>query len=99
MVSIWGSTSHSIIEPLQVLQNRAIRNVFRMESRKNRVEMYIETKILPIRALCVFRIVTFIHKCITGGTIMNMKFERQGGKTRGKNMLKKTSSKNNHGRS
>ena len=53
MIQIWGSASFTAIKPLQIIQNRALRNVFNIERLTNRCEMF--TKLvdnnLPIRAI------------------------------------------------
>jgi Reverse transcriptase (RNA-dependent DNA polymerase) len=40
MVGVWGLSSWSSLSNIQVLQNRALRNVYNLKSRENRVRMY-----------------------------------------------------------
>lgn len=48
MLPIWGCTAKKYLQKLQVMQNRAIRNLFNHSYDKHRVEMYTEAEILPL---------------------------------------------------
>lgn len=98
MVPIWGVVSQSTINPIQVLQNRAIRNVYGLNSRYNRVQLFREAKILPVRCLSFAKIAEFVFKALKGLTRSPINFETIGGTTRQKNLLKVQRSKNNHGK-
>lgn len=98
MIAIWGTANNSLIEPLQVLQNRGIRNVFNYDSRHNRVDMYQKANILPIRALCYSRIAEFVYKCVNNLTISPLSFETCGGRTRQKFWLKEKKYTNSFGK-
>lgn len=98
MIAIWGPVAHCTIEPLQVIQNRALRSVFRLEPLHNRVKMYKDINILPIRALCYSKIAEFIYKCLRGLTLTSLQFEKRGGNTRQSNQLKIRKFNNNHGK-
>lgn len=98
MIALWGTATNSTINPLQTLQNRAIRNVYRMDLSVKRIEIYKSTQILPIRALCFSRIAEFIHKCTNNLTLTALTFPQCGGRTRQKNSLHVKKSKNKFGR-
>jgi hypothetical protein len=98
MVAMWGSASNLVVEPVQVLQNRAVRSVYRLNHLHNRVLMYQNSKILHVRALCVMRIAKFMFLARKGDTLHNFKFNRLGGVTRGANNLRTTTAKTSHGK-
>ena len=98
MSSIWPLTNNSIIEPVQVLQNRAIRNVFKFDRLQNRAEMYNKVQILPIKALGLMSITKYMFMCLRGETLLNFKFEKQGGSTRNSSNLRMPKPRNSYGR-
>lgn len=61
MIVLWGASSYAHLKPIQVLQNRALRNIHELPFLEPRITMYErpEVKVLPIRgayesALCSF---------------------------------------------
>lgn len=74
LVVCWGTTTHKLIEPLQLIQNRAIRNVLKLDQRQNRVEMYTSNNILPIRGLCYQRTAIFVHASLNNYTLSTFNF-------------------------
>jgi hypothetical protein len=78
MIEIWGTASDSIIQPLQIIQNRALRNVYNLERLTNRIEMY-STKVEdnpPIRAIFYKTVAGFIFKASKGLIYTNIVFNR-----------------------
>lgn len=98
MCGIWGSTCHTVIDSLQTLQNRAVRNVFHLKMSHSRVEMYRSCEILHIRTLCVIKIVEYVFKCKKNLTMSNFKFPPQGNNTRSEGLLRKSKPRNNYGK-
>lgn len=61
LVTCWGSTNHNAINRLQILQNRAIRNVYHLNYLHNRCNMYTEHKKLPIRGNCLLQTAVMVY--------------------------------------
>jgi hypothetical protein len=74
---IWGTANDNIIKDLQTLQNRALRNVFNLDPRCNRVAMYTHLieNILPIRAINFVNTSGMIYKIIHKKLMSNLIFE------------------------
>jgi Reverse transcriptase (RNA-dependent DNA polymerase)/Endonuclease/Exonuclease/phosphatase family len=80
LVPIWGLVNCSLLKNTQVLQNRALRNVYDLPNRLNRAEMYcnhVENH-LPIRGCCVLGIATYMYKSLHGNTMSNLEFPQSG---------------------
>lgn len=60
LVTCWGSANHNAINRLQILQNRAIRNVYHLSYLHNRCDMYTNYNKLPIRGSCLLRTATMV---------------------------------------
>lgn len=78
MSSIWGLAPCSALATTQVLQNRALRNVYNLPSRSNRVDMYLHKveNHLPVRGICLMNIATYMYKAIHSKTVSNLAFIR-----------------------
>lgn len=103
MTPLWGLASCKAINHAQILQNRALRNVYNLEWRINRVEMYthkVESH-LPIRGLTVLNTATYMYKNQHGLTHSNIQFtqSRETHKRilRNSNDLRPSSARTNYG--
>lgn len=76
LLPIWGSASDTALKTLQVIQNRALRNVYGLDRLENRVEMYQHKvdNFLPIRALFYLNTATYIYSCLKGNYHSNLCF-------------------------
>jgi hypothetical protein len=75
---IWGNCADSVIKDLQIQQNRAIRNIYLIDSRKHRVSMYSDLRLsfLPMRAIHFFVTTTFINNAINDKIHTNIHFTK-----------------------
>lgn len=99
---IWGTACDNIIKPLQSIQNRALRSVFNLERRLNRVQMYSHSteNCLPIRGLNYILTATYIYRNIHGKIHSNINFPRitnRRGRSRHLNEIQETMSRTNYG--
>lgn len=76
MAPLWGLAPDSSIKPLQVLQNRALRHVYDLEYRCNRVKMYTThvDSHLPIRGITAASIATYVFGTLHNHTHSKLKF-------------------------
>lgn len=83
MIPLWGFSSHKSIKHLQVLQNRALRNIFKLPRLQNRVEMYghLVHNNLPLRAICLANTAMFMYNAMHSNVRTNIIFENVGIKT------------------
>lgn len=81
---IWGFCAESLIKPIQVLQNRALKHVFHLPILYHTVDLYSGPAkgILPIKGLITQMTLCFIKKVIANLTRSNIKFDIITGKTR-----------------
>lgn len=80
LIPVWGFAPSYVLANIQVIQNRALRNVYQLHPRTNRKSMYlhsVETH-LPVRGLCILNSATFMYKTLHGNTFTNMRFTRAG---------------------
>jgi hypothetical protein len=77
IVTCWGSATNNAINQLQVLQNRALRNVYGHPHLYNRTKMYSEHKKLPIRGLCMLRTAVFVFQSIHDLNHSTIKLRKQ----------------------
>ena len=101
MILVWGSASYNIIMPLQVLQNRALRNVYELDRLTNRIEMYSELVEgnLPIRAMFFTAAAGFVFKTIKRNIFTNIQFDRVGSRTgRRKEYLRPETARTSYGK-
>ena len=68
MIEVWGAGSSSRLQILQVIQNRALRNVFDIPCLISRNEIYsnLAKGLLPIRSLYVLSVSKFVFKNLKG---------------------------------
>jgi hypothetical protein len=78
MSCLWGLTPWSHLKDIQVLQNRALRNVYNLPKLENRVVMYthLVENHLPVRGLCVLNIATFMYNANHGNSHSNLTFNK-----------------------
>lgn len=91
MSTIWGLASCDALSNAQILQNRALRNVYNLPYRANRVEMYthrVESH-LPIRGICLLNIATYMFKSLHNQTVTNIKYST-GEKIHARNLRNST---------
>lgn len=76
LTPVWGFSPISTIYNAQILQNRALRNVYNLPWRAPRCDMYLHRveNHLPIRGLCVLNTAVFIYKAIHHQTHTNLRF-------------------------
>lgn len=80
MSAVWGLAPFDALSNAQVLQNRALRNVYDLPFRANRVEMYthrVENH-LPIRGICLLNIAMFMYKSLHNTTVTNISYATAG---------------------
>jgi hypothetical protein len=78
MSPIWGLAPCEYLTNAQVLQNRALRNVYNLPYRANRADMYthrVESH-LPIRGICLLNIANYVYKSLHGLTVSNIPFKK-----------------------
>ncbi|KAG5685129.1 hypothetical protein PVAND_014324 [Polypedilum vanderplanki] len=102
MSSIWGSASNTIIKNIQIIQNRALRNVFNLDRRENRVNMYthLVSDCLPIRAINYVCTATIIYNILNKKVHSNISFNSQlsGSRSlRNKDVLRTSNIKTHNG--
>jgi hypothetical protein len=92
MIVVWGSATENAIRSLQITQNRALRNVYNLDSRMSRKEMYKEhvEGHLPIRGLFFTKTAGFVFKVSKGLIYSNIKIERARTGSRNKSYLRPT---------
>jgi hypothetical protein len=78
MTSTWSFSPWNKLSEIQVLQNRALRNVYQLNSRSNRVRMYLHQveNHLPLRGICLINTATFVYKATHKATITNLTFKQ-----------------------
>lgn len=76
MLPVWGSASNAAIDSLQIMQNRALRNIYKLDRLHNRTSMYKEKveQFLPIRAMFFVNTTVLIYKCIHQKIHTNLSF-------------------------
>lgn len=80
MSTIWGFSPCSSLANIQVLQNRALRNVYHLPNRANRSYMFqhqVESH-LPIRGIVALNTATFMFKALHNMTTTNLHFVKAG---------------------
>lgn len=62
---IWGSAANFYLKPLQVLQNRCLKYIYRLSKQSNpTVELCDECKILPIKGIYCQQICSFVKSVL-----------------------------------
>jgi hypothetical protein len=100
MILLYGNASDSIIKPLQVIQNRALRNVFNIDRLENRVNMYthLVENCLPLRALHYVSTAGYIYSNVNKCIHTNIVIERSHTRGRNARQLQPSISRNNYGK-
>jgi hypothetical protein len=100
MISVWGSANDNVITPLQVIQNRALRNVFGIERLANRTQMYVGSveNCLPIRALHYVQSASYIYCNINRASHTNIILETNSLRGRYSNELRPATTRTNYGK-
>lgn len=78
MTAVWGLAPCSALATTQILQNRALRNVYNLPNRTSRSEMYLHMveNHLPVRGICLLNLATHMYKAIHGATVSNLNLVR-----------------------
>lgn len=76
MSALWGLASFKSISNVQVLQNRALRNVYDLPYRTNRVDMYYHKvqNHLPVRGICLLNVASYVYNALHNTTHTNIQF-------------------------
>ena len=100
MVQVWGVASDSVIKPLQVIQNRAVRNVFNIDRLENRINMYthLVQNCLPIRALHYVSTATYVYSNIHKLIHTNLVIQKSNSRGRNAGRLSPATSRTNYGK-
>jgi Reverse transcriptase (RNA-dependent DNA polymerase) len=78
MTPIWGFSPCCNLTAAQILQNRALRNVYGLPYRSSRVDMYLHRveSHLPIRGICLLNTATYMYRSLHGATLSNLNFKK-----------------------
>ena len=71
--AIWGSADKTILEPLFILQKKAIRIINRVHYLEHTKPLFESLKILTIYQLYELTCIMFIYKCINSNKYLNFK--------------------------
>jgi hypothetical protein len=61
---IWGSAANFYLKPIQVLQNRCLKYIYRLSSQYPTIELYEKCKILPIKGIYCQQICSFVNSVL-----------------------------------
>lgn len=77
MIELWGFASACYLDTIQVMQNRAIRNILDLPFLTPRVHLFDnqELRVLPVRAMHKYSIATFVFKKLKGLTLSELNLE------------------------
>ena len=78
MNPIWGTACDNVIQPIQVIQNRIVRNMYGFDRRLDNAIMYEQLtldNIFPIRAINYITTASFIYSCRKRSIHSNISFE------------------------
>jgi hypothetical protein len=75
---IWAFSPCYLMANLQVLQNRALRNVYMLDNRSNRSLMYLHDveSNLPVRGIALVNTAVYMYKALHKSTVSNFEFRR-----------------------
>lgn len=100
MSPIWGLASCQALKNAQVLQNRALRNVYELPRLTNRINMYthlVESH-LPLRGICLLNIASYMFNATHNLTLSNIDFNTNNNrKLRNANALRPAAARTNYG--
>lgn len=76
MLTVWGCASDELMKPLQIIQNRALRNVYNLDRLLNREVMYFRhvENCLPLRCLHFLKSSSFVYDCMNHKIHTNISF-------------------------
>lgn len=76
MSTLWGLASYKSISNIQILQNRALRNVYDLPYRTHRIDMYLHhvENHLPVRGICLLNVASYVFNVIHSATHANIRF-------------------------
>lgn len=101
MSTIYGTACQKVLDPIQKIQNRVLRNVFNLDFLENRVNMYTHLiqDCLPIRAINFVNTATFIYSNLSHQIHSNIVFNKNPYNKRSRNAgrLLKALSNSNYG--
>jgi hypothetical protein len=77
LIALWGAACKTLLEPLQVLQNKALKSVFRKPIRFSTFELYSEVAkgLLPVKGLSDLHLACFMYKTLNGLQFSNLNFD------------------------
>lgn len=61
LISVWGTAANCILNPLRVLQNKSIKNVFKLPLRYHTEQLYKMSKFLNINQIYRFKTILYIY--------------------------------------
>lgn len=61
LISVWGTAGRSLLKPLQTLQNRAIKNIYRLPMRFPTHQLYCSKKMFNLENIYIFKILLSTH--------------------------------------
>lgn len=64
-IECWGNTFSSYIQPLSVIQKRAIRLITSSEYNAHTKPLFKDLKIMPVDVLIKYKCTILVHRCIT----------------------------------
>lgn len=98
---VWGFCVDKIVRPIQILQNRALKHVFKVPFLHGTEELFNGPAkgILPIKGIMLQMTLTFIYKTVNNKIHTNIKFPIIQSRTRQNHQLQRNSpSKTNYGK-
>ena len=72
---IWGSASNCFLKPLQVLQNRALKFIYKLNYQHPSVELYRLCQILPIKGIYCQQVCSFVKSVISDAEYHTVAFD------------------------
>lgn len=97
---IWGSAANRSIKPLQVLQNRCLKFIFRLTHQCPSVDLYALCNILPLKGIYCQQTCNFVKSVISENEYHTIVFDvaNHGHDTRNSNNLYYSTARNNFGK-
>lgn len=72
---IWGSAANCHLRPLQVLQNRSLKFIFKLSYQHPSVDLYVSSKILPIKGIYCYQNCNFVKSVINNSKYHTIAFD------------------------
>jgi hypothetical protein len=90
LIPVWGRANDQSIKSLQVMQNRALRNVFNLDRLTNRTQMYshLVENCLPLRSLFMLNSAALVYNITHQNIHTNIILKRVETRTRQKSYLR-----------